>query len=387
MSTTAPVLVVDDGELDDIRAVLDELGAEFAHLRGGAVPTAIDPPSQLFIATPRRAMLAKMWLASALPVKIGVVTEDSNTLRGMLKRMGFDLLIRRPVHPYALRLVLLKALYTGRERRNGARFPIGSTLSFRSAMRRKQGVLADLSLRGARLLVPRPLKKGAGITLLLEKELTGGRPLSLRGRVTRVSDEPEESDKYVVGLVFDKLSKDQTTRLRQVLKLSADGPVQLTDAASIEASAESDTTPVAAAGAPDDRRKHSRAAFSREVVQLDDEASSVLLGRDISIGGMRVECDGDLSVGDQLRLAVYGGPREDPFILRGEVVRQESANSYGVKFDEMKPAVAGRLEALVARLPAVESLEGDEADALGSVVSRILEREAPGQKPPDEDAG
>jgi hypothetical protein len=32
---------------------------------------------------------------------------------------------------------------------------------------------------------------------------------------------------------------------------------------------------------------------------------------------------------------------------------------------------------LVATLPSVESLHGDEADALGSVVSRILEREEP----------
>ena len=386
MSTTAPVLVVDDGELDDIRATLDELGAEFTHLRGGAVPTEIAPPSQLFIATPRRAMLAKLWLAAALPVKIGVVTEDSNTLRGMLKRMGFDLLIRRPVHPYALRLVLLKALYSGRERRSNARFPIGAPVSFRSAMRRKQGILADLSLRGARLLVDRPLKEGAGLTLLLEKDLTGGKPLSLRGRLTRISEEPEEDGKYVAGLMFDKLSKSNAEGLRRVLKLSSDGPVQLGEPSETKATVEPDTTPVAGASTPDNRRKHTRAVFSREVVQLDHEASSVLLGRDISIGGMRVECDGELAVGDQLRLAVYGGPREDPFILRGQVLRQESENTYGIKFDELKPTVATRLEALVARLPAVESLDGEEADALGSVVSRILEREAPTPTPTGDDA-
>ena len=45
------------------------------------------------------------------PMKIAVVTEDSNTLRSMLRRIGFDLLVRRPVHPYALKLLLARALY------------------------------------------------------------------------------------------------------------------------------------------------------------------------------------------------------------------------------------------------------------------------------------
>ena len=158
--SSPPVLLVDDGELDDVRAVLEEIGAEFAHLRGGAVPAGLESPDQLFIATPRRAMLAKNWPSGPLPIKIGVVTEDSNTLRSMLKRIGFDLLIRRPVHPYALRLVLLRALYSGSERRNDQRLPIGCPVSFRSGFRRKTATLADLSLRGARLLACSSARRG-----------------------------------------------------------------------------------------------------------------------------------------------------------------------------------------------------------------------------------
>ena len=339
MSTTAPVLLIDDGELDDVRAILEEVGAEFAHLRGGAVPSELEAPNQLFIATPRRAMLAKDWPSGALPIKVGVVTEDSNTLRSMLKRIGFDLLIRRPVHPYALRLVLLRALYSGSERRKDLRFPIGSTVSFRSGFRRKTATLADLSMRGARLLVDQPATLGSRLTLQMERELAGDKALSIRGKVVRVSDGPEQDGQYVAGLQFENPKRDTLLRLRELLKSSAMGPAVLpADTTLPEASTQEPTTPIAAPASPENRRKYDRAVFRREVVQLDDEASSVLLGRDISLGGMRVESESNLGLGDQLRLAIYGGPREDPFIVRGTVVRQETATTYGVKFDDLKPS-------------------------------------------------
>jgi len=377
MPTTAPVLLVDDGELDDIRAVLEEVGAEFAHLRGGAIPDAVDPPNQLFIATPRRAGLADGWPGGPLPIKVGVVTEDSNTLRAMLKRAGFDLLVRRPVHPYALRLVILRALYSGSERRRDPRFPLGLAVSFRGGFRRRTAILADLSVHGARLLVDQPPSLGSRITLQIEKELTGGKAMALRSKIVRISDDSEQDDKFVVGLQFEKLTKSAVQLLRATLLRAREGPSVLPEETRDRAaSAVPAATPVAAAATPENRRKHDRAVFRREVVQLDDEASSVLLGRDISLGGMRIECESHLERGDQLRLAIYGGPREDPFILRARVVRQETATTYGLQFDDLKPAVANRLESLVARLPAVESLKGAESDALGSVVSRILERDA-----------
>jgi hypothetical protein len=59
--------------------------------------------------------------------------------------------------------------------------------------------------------------------------------------------------------------------------------------------------------------------------------------------------------------------------VHASVAREEADGSFGLKFERVQPALAARLEKLIAKLPAVESLEGDEADALGSVVSQILE--------------
>jgi hypothetical protein len=95
------VLLVDDGELDDVRDCLLAMGAEFAHLRGGAVPAKLEPPRDVFITSTRHATLARAWPkqdASGRPVRIAVVSEDSGTLRATLRQMGFTFLVRRPVH-------------------------------------------------------------------------------------------------------------------------------------------------------------------------------------------------------------------------------------------------------------------------------------------------
>jgi hypothetical protein len=115
MAKGPSVLVVDDGELENVREALDALDVEYAHLRGGAVPRKLDAPEHLFVTTARHAALAERWPARARggPMKIGIVAEDSNALRDALRQQGFDFLVRTPVHREALRLLLLRALYTG----------------------------------------------------------------------------------------------------------------------------------------------------------------------------------------------------------------------------------------------------------------------------------
>ncbi len=414
MAARQALLVLDDGELDDVVALLNELGIELTHLRGGVIPAQIAPPTRLLVTTPRRAMLAKDWPRGE-PLRIAVVTEDSNTLRAMLRRVGFDLLLRRPIHPYALRLVLLRALYVGEEKRREERIPVGVEVSFRTGFRRRKALLADVSPRGCRLLSEQALSAGARITLALPKELSAT-GLSLPTKVVRVSAKPEVDGRYEVGLAFESLSKERHQQLRALLK-------QLSDAAGIEdpralaaktagraaaaaqplangpagATAPPTVRPTptaklppgarqsvarapialpprrdaAAEDAESDRRKHQRGVFEREVAKLDDEASSVLLGRDLSIGGMRVEYHPNLRLGDLLQLALYVSPREEPLVVKARVV-QDAGSGLGLAFEGVDPELAARLERVVARLPIVESLQAGEAAGLGSVVTRVL---------------
>ncbi len=378
MQNTPPVLIVDDGELDDVREILADLGAEFALLRGGAIPDKIAPPSRLFVATPRRALLAQGWKKRndvPHPLCVGIVAEDSNTLRSMLRRLGFQLLIRRPVNPYALRLLLLRALYAGEERRTDDRVPIGAPVAYRSGLRRRTGTIAELSRRGGRLLTDAPLAGGSRITLQLVVP-DSERSLAIRARCIRASEEPVVGEQYAVAFSFEE--PDRAADLKRLLQHYRSGPAQLE--AQFEAEIEGDEfesdarLPLAGPGSDAERRKHERVVFRREVIGLSEEAATVLMGHDLSIGGMRVEGTPNLEVGKRLRLAVFGAPREEPILVRAVVTRAEDGG-YGLQFVDVGAESGSHLEHLVAHLPSVESLEGDEAEGLGTVVTRIVSHE------------
>jgi hypothetical protein len=117
MSQTVPVLLLDDGELDDVQECLEQTGVPFGRVRGGAIVPNTPPPAQLLIATPRRIDAVRFPPADSAEgrrlVRIVVVQEDSPTMREQLRRIGFDFLVRRPVHPEALRLLILRSLYSG----------------------------------------------------------------------------------------------------------------------------------------------------------------------------------------------------------------------------------------------------------------------------------
>jgi hypothetical protein len=376
MKTTPPVLIVDDGELDDVRDILADLGAEFALLRGGAIPDKLPPPSRIFVATPRRALLAQHWKpkdGEPGPLCVGIVAEDSNTLRSMLRRLGFQLLIRRPVNPYALRLLLLRALYAGEERRVEDRVPIGAPVAYRAGLRRRTGTIAELSRRGGRLLTEAPPPAGSRITLQL---LVPGsdRSLALRARVIRASEETVAGAQHAVAFSFEE--RERAADVQRLLQHYKSGPARLE--AEIEADLhdveDEPRFPLAAPSSDAERRKHERVVFRREVIGLSEEAATVLMGHDLSIGGMRVEGSPDLEVGKKLKLAVFGAPREEPILVRALVTRAEDGG-YGLQFVDVGAEAASRLEHLVAHLPSVESLEGEEAEGLGTVVTRIVSRE------------
>jgi hypothetical protein len=376
MQNTPPILIVDDGELDDVRDILADLGAEFALLRGGAIPDKLSPPSRLFVATPRRALLAQPWKKlkdTPMPLCVGIVAEDSNTLRAMLRKLGFQMLIRRPVNPYALRLLLLRALYSGEERRTDDRVPIGAPVAYRSGLRRRTGTIAELSQRGGRLLTDAPLTGGSRITLQLPVP-DSDRSLALRARCIRTSPDPVAGDQFAVAFSFEEL--DRTADLKRVLQHYRSGPAQLEaefEAEGSDAEAEG-RFPLAAPGSDAERRKHERVVFRREVIGLSEEAATILMGHDLSIGGMRVEGTPNLEVGKRLRLAVFGAPREEPILVRAVVTRAEDGG-YGLQFVDVGAESGSHLEHMVAHLPSVESLEGDEAEGLGTVVTRILAQE------------
>ena len=147
------VLLLDDGELDDVQEILQSTGVAYGRVRGGAIVSNTPPPSRLLISTPRRINAVHLPEPGSPEaeglVRIVVVNEDSTTLRARLREVGFDYLVRRPVHIEALRLLLLHCLYTGEEKRSEPRVPVGFEVSFRTGLLPRKATLADLSTRGS----------------------------------------------------------------------------------------------------------------------------------------------------------------------------------------------------------------------------------------------
>jgi hypothetical protein len=402
------ILLLDDGELDDVRELLSELGADVCALRGGAIPETLEPPEDLFVASARRALVASRWpsASGAGPTKLAVVAEDSNTLRQMLRRLGFDFLVRRPVHHEALRLLLLHCLFRGEEKRREPRAVIGREVVYRVGLKRRTAILAELSGQGLRLVGDASLAPGTRVVVQFPGKLGG--PFSVNAHVVRAHERAsrEGHPEWVLALSIDPGDKPGRKRLRELAKQLQGGPLALTppvprtpagarpaagpDAAETAApSAEPDADldlrdldeAEGAAGYEDaeganERRRHRRARFRRSVMAIDEARPRVLVGRDLSSGGMRVDPDPVLAPGQRLRLAVYGAAREEPFLVRARVIRSDAKDGAALLFEELDAETARRVEALVALLPSVESLRDGEAGSVGTVVSEVLETES-----------
>ena len=404
------VLLLDDGELEDIQRMLEELRVPLARIRGGAIVSGTPAPRDLLIATPRRidAVVPPNAAVGSGPVRIVVVNEDSTGLRERLRRSGFDYLVRRPVHPEALRLMLLRSLYRGEEKRGEPRVAAGLDISYRTGLRSRRAILADLSTKGCRLVSRTPVDSGRRIRVNLPEALETGDPIAVVGHVLRSSREerPGVGTVHIAAVLFDRVNDDARQALELLVEDLSRGPATLRRGAErtpvppnqergkpipFRAGAAPKSTSKGGAETPEDshaslavevslesegegkeRRVQPRAAYELTVPAFGKRALRVLVGRDLSVGGMRIERLPALEVGDRLHLAVYGSAEEAPFLVWGTVTRDDGEAGMGVVFDLLEPEIARRLERLVTSLPAVESLRDGEVEAMGTVVSEIL---------------
>jgi hypothetical protein len=396
MQDRPSILLLDDGELDDVRELLGELGADVCALRGGAIPETVEPPEDLFVASARRALAASDWPSASGPTKLAVVAEDSNTLRQMLRRLGFDYLVRRPVHAEALRLLLLHCLFRGEEKRREPRAVIGREVAFRVGLKRRTAILAELSGQGLRLVGDASLAPGTRVVVQFPGKLGG--PFSVNANVVRAHERAARDGRpeWVLALSIDPGDKAGRRRMRELAKALQGGPLALTppvQRAAAGRAAEATPPPPDdldlrgldeaedAGGHEDvegatDRRRHRRARFRRSVMAIDEARPRVLVGRDLASGGMRVDPDPALVPGQRLRLAVYGAAREEPFLVRARVIRSDAKDGAALQFEELDAETTRRVEGLVALLPSVESLRDGEAGSVGTVVSEVLETES-----------
>ncbi len=349
------------GELGDLRELLGELDVDVFERAGAVHPEEAAQRWDLVVSTPALVPDLPADGDRKRPVCIVVLEASSRTqtLTRRLERTGVEFLLQRPFHPSALRLLLLRALYRGPERRRAPRVPIGAPVRVERGLRRSEGLLVDLSAAGCRVNVQRGFRRGDRVTLVIPRAVTGGRRLALKAEVTRTgwSEEPGKGTRELV-LRFGGLPTRKANRLADTIERHTSGPAALRN-------------PVAAeAGARDgaERRRWPRRPFERRVIALGDEAARVLVGRDLSLGGMRVEPDRALRVGETLRLALHGGDAESPAVVEAHVVRDEAERGYVLRFANLSERERCYLESLLERLPGLSEPTAGPTGA-GLVVS------------------
>ena len=381
-------ILVDDGELDDVFAILQDLGASPVLHRGcdAAGFRGWERPPRVFVASARSALFLRLPPGAAAEdvVTIAVAEAQSQLLVTMLRRQGFQYVVRRPVHPEALRLLLLRALYRDANHRGEIRVPFGCEVAWRIGWKTRRGTLVELSSSGCRLLSPVAVEPASRVSLRIPGELAGGRDLPLVGRVVRFERQgkADKRGEVVLAIAFEGLRPRTQQRLDALLAAKEAVPLTLPRKAGRA------RAPAAQPGAPpprvtarepgaSERRLHRRGVFDREVVVLgagEERVKQVLVGRDLSVGGLRVDAHPDLGVGQRLRVALYDAGSVAPLVVEAEVVREDGERGVVVGFLEPEPKMLRRLRQIVAQLPAVEDLRPRESGSRGVVLAEILPR-------------
>ena len=385
--TRAAVWISDDGELADVRKLLDRLDVAYASLPrtggGGGDPDENTGPvpapdlscSLLFTSPPRAVTLQPAVLRSGA-LHVVVIDEVSRTLRRMLERSRCDFVLQRPIHPGVLRLLVTHALYAGPEKRRAGRVLIGEPVTFKSGFLSKKATLIELSESGCSLETKQPVDTDASIQLTLPHKLTGEKALVIEGRIVSRVPIPGQKASHRVSVAFVSVAGVRR-ELRAVLRMHARGSATLQAKAGAGGALKLDpgsrrreTTQSEAAYTPQiERRRWPRKRYRKRVLGTSQGGARTLIGADLSRGGMRVDYDPDLAVGDELKLAIYGSGGQAPVVVRSVVVRVDD-ESLGFEFRDVGDRVASRLEQMVRTLP---SLPDDLPDKPGLVMTEVLE--------------
>jgi len=373
-ASTPVSLLVHDGELSEVRDLLSELGASFVERRGALKQEDHEAQWHLVISSPQRLLALHLQNLENPPRQIAVCDQDSRTLRTSLRRAGVQTMVRRPVHPAALRALVVHALYRGPEKRRSRRVSVGATVRYRIGWRQRPAILADLSQGGCRLLAAEEIDRGRAFKLLVDAEVAGGKAFSVRARSLGCAPAgAAAAGANAITAKFENLSAGLAEKIGAAVSAHVSGPATFSDEVAQDVATPTAETPPTTAS-PDgpeseDRREGERHAIERGVAGLDDEATRILMGRDISLGGMRVDANPRLRVGESLDLAIHVDGRDKPLVLGARVHRDDGERGVVLRFLGVPNETARELTDLLAALPLIDP--GDENG--GYLMSEILE--------------
>jgi len=368
---SASVVLLDDGELDRVRVILERAGVDFALCRRPESLAEIPRARDLFVCTGRRALE----LGGRAPVERGarparwlcIHGQDFGELRAQLRDLGVHYLVHSSVDQETLRLLIANLLHGSDERRERARLPLGGDARVRLGSETHAAKLVELSTRAARLRVEAPLEEGDWVSIELPAELRSAALDLVSGHVSRAEPEGRSGKAWSIAIELDPLAPEASAELDAILRGSHPGT---------RVSALSELPAPQSGRKTGDRRRSPRRAYRRRVAALtaaDAQAPQVVLGHDLSAEGIRIARQPGLVVGQRIALGLYGTAGGAPLVVEAEIVRDHGARGLGLAFRDINAEQRRSLEELVDTLIPLESLGGDVDTATRLIVSRVLE--------------
>ena len=123
------------------------------------------------------------------------------------------------------------------------------------------------------------------------------------------------------------------------------------------------------------RRLDPRHEIERRIIALGDEAARVLIGRDLSMGGMRVDPAPGVNVDDELRIALHVPDSPQPLVVSARITRDDGEAGMALQFVDLTDLARECLEGMIHSLPSISEPDGKDEGA-GVIVSEMVEHRA-----------
>jgi hypothetical protein len=365
--------MIDDGELDRVQAVLERMPLDWLRCAEPDSGVALELPQDLIISSGPRSMRMPTLMGAGSPIWVCIYDQDFLPLRERLRDLGVHFLVSGELAPHAFELFLRQLLNNGEERRRVRRIPLQCDVELSIGRERSSARMLELSRESCVISARRALKPGQPVSLQLPAEYTSDSDLAVTGTVIRATATPGAGgNRPIVAVVrFDASNPHVIAHVQALLSGNVLGTLvtPLRDEPHVgQADADAGSW-VTGSGfeevAPDqvERRGAPRRNYDRRIEAIRwqrDSGPAVLLGKDLSLTGLCIAAPHRSPVPplrSEVRLALHGRVREEPLVVRAEVVRRER-DEIGLRFLGLATDQIRALERMLSAAPVVEELAG-----------------------------
>jgi len=359
------VLVIDDGELDRVQAVLERLSIDWLRCAEPDSGVVLERPSDLIISSGPRAMRMPSLAGEGSPIWLCVYDQDFLPLRERLRNLGVHYLVSGDLAPHAFGLFLRQLLNRGEERRSVRRIPLQCDVQLTVGRARSSARMLELSRESCVMSTSDPLAVDQRVSLRLPAEYANDGDLDVTGTVVRAT--AADRGRATIAVVgFDVRDPRVIAHIQALLSGNVLGTLvtPLHEEPGTEAAEPAAETWLTSHGFEDakpnqiERRGAARQPYARRVESVRWAGASepqAWLAKDLSLTGLCVAAPSPLPLRSQLGVALYGRSREEPLFVRAEVVRCEG-EEMGLRFLDLSSIQVAGLERLLAGAPIVEDL-------------------------------